>query len=120
MQRNKAALDLSHPVKDKEETYFEKWALTSTTISNAGIFTEQLNDLMTNNIMKSEKNVNKPIEKANYAAPNPVYSMFHTVLADIFPWTITFTQPEPSNTSSMKVTLSLPLTIDGVQIFNWK
>jgi hypothetical protein len=83
-----------------------------------GIFTSELNKHFIEELHKGTSPCSKT--KSNHKFPLSVYTIFHSIILDIFPWTISFTQPEPSNTTSLKVSLSLPLTFNGLEIPNYK
>ena len=69
--------------------------------------------------------IGSPIEPCEQAVgknsfPISVSAIFQTLLFKLFLWTMSFRQSEPSNTTSLKVTISLPSPVGGLEISNWK
>ena len=108
----------STQMPDERETKFELPSLSNLRV---GIFTKTLQQLLedqrpTKNTVEdcyaSEENFSESLQP-------DVYTIFQSVLHDIFPWTVTFST---SNTTdkSLKVVLTRPNITKGVQIPRWK
>ena len=80
----------------------------------AGIFTELLTEILQNTSQETGEN-----DESGAVAPMPLYTIFQTVMSDICPWTVSFTQLK-SPEDTMKVTLSTPNIAKGVEITKWK
>ena len=77
-----------------------------------GIFTEVLNEIL-------QTALKEPTAASNVyetlSSPLPVYTVFQTVISDISPWTVSFTE-HTTTYNTTKVTFSLSNTRKGVEI----
>ena len=111
-----------NPTKGQATVLSEKmvldreFAVSDALNCKAGIFTDVLNEIMTQTAPK------EPVDAGNdsevQSSPLPVYTVFQTIISCIFPWTVSFTQHTTDNT--MKVTFSLPNIGKGGVITKWK